>query len=33
MIDNFNTFMVFFALIGGPALCIAVILICGKEDK
>jgi hypothetical protein len=24
---------VFFALIGAPLICIAVILICGKEDK
>jgi hypothetical protein len=30
---DFNTFFVFMALIGGPALCIAVILICGKEEK
>jgi hypothetical protein len=28
-----NTFFVFMALIGGPALCIVTILICGKEDK
>jgi hypothetical protein len=28
---DFNTFFVFMALIGGPALCIAVILICGKQ--
>ena len=30
---DFNTFFVFMALIGGPALCIVAILICGKEDK
>jgi hypothetical protein len=28
---DINTFFVFMALIGGPALCIAVILIKGKE--
>jgi hypothetical protein len=28
---DINTFFVFMALIGGPALCIAVILICGKQ--
>jgi hypothetical protein len=32
MIDNFNTFFVFMALIGAPALCIVAILISGKED-
>ena len=30
---DFNTFFVFMALVGGPALCIAVILIKGKEQK
>jgi hypothetical protein len=28
---DINTFFVSMALIGGPALCIAVILIKGKE--
>jgi hypothetical protein len=28
---DFNALFVFMALIGGPALCIAVILICGKQ--
>jgi hypothetical protein len=28
---DINTFFVFMALIGGPALCIATILICGKQ--
>jgi hypothetical protein len=32
-IMDINTFFVFMALIGGPALCIVTILICGKEDK
>jgi hypothetical protein len=30
---EWQAFFVFMALIGGPALCIAVILICGKETK
>jgi hypothetical protein len=30
---DFNTFFVFMALVGAPALCIVTILICGKEDK
>jgi hypothetical protein len=30
---DINTFFVFMALIGGPALCIATILISGKETK
>jgi hypothetical protein len=28
---DINTFFVFMALIGGPAICIAVILINGKD--
>jgi hypothetical protein len=28
-----NTFFVFMALVGGPALCIITILLCGKEAK
>jgi hypothetical protein len=27
-----NTFFVLIALIGGPALCILAILICGKDQ-
>jgi hypothetical protein len=30
---DFNTFFVFMALVGAPALCIVAILISGKEDK
>jgi hypothetical protein len=30
---DINSFFVFTALIGAPALCIVTILICGKEDK
>jgi hypothetical protein len=30
---DINTFFVFMALIGGPAICIAVILIKGKETE
>lgn len=26
-----NTFFVFMALVGGPALCIITILLCGKQ--
>ena len=29
---DWNTFFVFMALIGGPALCVAAILIKGKEQ-
>jgi hypothetical protein len=28
---DINTFFVFMALVGGPALCIVAILICGKQ--
>jgi hypothetical protein len=30
---DINTFFVFMALVGAPALCIVAILIGGKEDK
>ena len=29
---DFNTFFVFMALVGGPVLCIAAILIKGKQQ-
>ncbi len=28
---NLNALGVFFALIGGPLICICIILICGKK--
>jgi hypothetical protein len=33
MIDLNNALGVFFALIGGPLICICVILICGKKEN